>query len=152
MRGHVSENMSADAAFLPCGVIPIYNHGATITAVSTALLAHDLPVFIVDDGSDEPTRQVLADLAAVYPARIHLLRLKVNSGKGAAVMTGLRAAYKAGYTHALQIDADGQHNTDDVPRFLAAARADPAAVVLGQPIYDSNVPKSRLYGRYATHN
>ena len=146
MSGNVNS-----VAFLPCGVIPIYNHGTTITAVTTALMSHDLPVFVVDDGSDEPTRQVLADLAATYPARIHLLRLEVNSGKGAAVMTGLRAAYTAGYTHALQIDADGQHNTDDVPRFLAAARADPAAVVLGQPIYDSNVPKSRLYGRYATH-
>ncbi|MFP3747745.1 glycosyltransferase family 2 protein, partial [Achromobacter sp. SIMBA_011] len=55
------------------------------------------------------------------------------------------------YTHALQIDADGQHDAADVPRFLAAAAAHPRAVVLGQPVYDESVPKARLYGRYLTH-
>ena len=51
----------------------------------------------------------------------------------------------------LQIDADGQHDTADLPRFIEAARAHPEAVICGIPAYDASVPKARLYGRYATH-
>ncbi|CAB3794060.1 Undecaprenyl-phosphate 4-deoxy-4-formamido-L-arabinose transferase [Paraburkholderia ultramafica] len=137
--------------FAPCIVIPIYNHKDAIGATVADLAVHRLPIFIVDDGSDEATRQVLAALAHQYAAQLTLLRLPVNGGKGAAVMAGLRAARDAGYTHALQIDADGQHDATDVPRFVEAARAEPGAVILGRPVYDGSVPKARLYGRYLTH-
>jgi hypothetical protein len=66
-------------------------------------------------------------------------------------MAGCDAALAAGFTHALQVDADGQHNIDDVPRLLSAARAHPTALVSGQPVYDASVPRGRLYGRYVTH-
>ena len=134
-----------------CIVIPIYNHKDAIGATVAHLAVHGLPIFVVDDGSDEPTQHVLAALAAHYSGQMTLLRLPVNGGKGAAVMAGLRAARTAGFSHALQIDADGQHDAADVPRFLDVARAKPHAVVIGRPIYDESVPKSRLYGRYATH-
>jgi len=134
-----------------CIVIPIYNHKDAIGGTVARLSVHGLPIFVVDDGSDEATQAVLAELAGQYGKQMTLLRLPVNGGKGAAVMTGLRAARRAGYTHALQIDADGQHDANDVPRFLAAARAEPEAVILGRPVYDESVPKSRLYGRYVTH-
>ncbi|MEK6298019.1 MAG: glycosyltransferase family 2 protein, partial [Paraburkholderia tropica] len=134
-----------------CIVIPIYNHKDAIGGTVANLVVHGLPLFVVDDGSDAATQQVLADLAQHHADRLTLLRLPVNGGKGAAVMAGLRAARDAGYTHALQIDADGQHDAADVPRFLAAAAAHPRAVVLGQPVYDESVPKARLYGRYLTH-
>src|SRR5580658_6922461 len=134
-----------------CIVIPIYNHKDAITATVANLVVHGLPLYVVDDGSDEATQQVLAALAQQYANQLTLLRLPVNGGKGAAVMAGLRAARAAGYTHALQIDADGQHDAADVPRFLEAARAHPRAVILGRPVYDASVPKSRLYGRYLTH-
>ena len=132
-------------------VIPIYNHKDEIGATVARLISHGLPIFVVDDGSDEPTQAVLAALAERWFPRVTLLRLPVNGGKGAAVMAGLKAAREAGYTHALQIDADGQHDTADVPRFLDAARSAPGAVVLGKPVYDASVPKARLYGRYLTH-
>lgn len=134
-----------------CIVIPIYNHKDAIGGTLARLSVHGLPMFVVDDGSDDATQAVLAQLAAHYGARMTLQRLPVNGGKGAAVMAGLRAARRAGFTHALQIDADGQHDAGDVPQFLAAARAEPGAVILGRPVYDDSVPKSRLYGRYATH-
>ena len=137
--------------FAPCIVIPIYNHKAAIGATVAHLAVHGLPIFVVDDGSDEPTQQVLAALALQYAEQMTLLRLPENGGKGAAVMAGLRAARAAGYTHALQIDADGQHDASDVPRFIDAARAEPGAVILGRPVYDDSVPKARLYGRYLTH-
>ncbi|MGF6900682.1 glycosyltransferase family 2 protein [Paraburkholderia sp. GAS348] len=137
--------------FAPCIVIPIYNHKDAIGATVARLAVHGLPICVVDDGSDEATQQVLTALAQQYAGQLTLLRLPVNGGKGAAVMTGLRAARAAGYTHALQIDADGQHDAADVPRFIEAARAEPGAVILGRPVYDESVPKSRLYGRYLTH-
>jgi predicted LPLAT superfamily acyltransferase len=134
-----------------CIVIPIYNHKEAIGGTVARLSVHNLHMFVVDDGSDEATQSVLAKLACHYGKQMTLLRLPVNGGKGAAVMAGLRAAKRAGYTHAIQIDADGQHDANDVPRFVEAARAEPGAVILGRPVYDESVPKSRLYGRYVTH-
>ncbi|MBD8898178.1 glycosyltransferase family 2 protein [Rhodanobacter sp. DHG33] len=136
--------------FAPCALIPIYNHGSTIARTVHALRAHGLPVLIVDDGSDERTRQVL-DVLARDTGGVRLLRLPYNQGKGRAIGAGLLAAREAGYSHALQIDADGQHDTGDVPRFLDTGRAHPQALVCGAPVYDASVPRARLYGRYITH-
>ncbi|WP_175948545.1 glycosyltransferase family 2 protein [Burkholderia pyrrocinia] len=138
-------------SYAACIVIPIYNHKDAIATTVANLVVHGLPLFVVDDGSDEATQQVLAALAQQHANQLTLLRLSVNSGKGAAVMAGLRAARASGYTHALQIDADGQHDSSDVPRFLDASHANPHTVILGNPVYDASVPKSRLYGRYLTH-
>ena len=134
-----------------CIVIPIYNHRDAIGGTLARLVVHGQPILVVDDGSDEPTRRVLAALAAQYAGSVTLLRLPVNGGKGAAVMAGMRAARTRGYRHAIQIDADGQHDADDVPKFVAAAQAEPDAVILGRPRFDDSVPKARLYGRYLTH-
>jgi len=143
--------MSLASPNLPCIIIPIYNHKDAISATVANLSVHGLPIFIVDDGSDQATQDVLAALQQQYADTLTLIRLPINAGKGAAVMAGLRAARKAGFTHGLQIDADGQHDSADVPRFIEAARAEPRAVILGRPVYDDSVPKSRLYGRYLTH-
>lgn len=141
-----------DAArdFAPCAVVPVYNHGSTIAATVRALVAHGLPVLIVDDGSHAQTR---ATLDALVNGRddLRLIRLPVNGGKGAALTAGFLAAHDAGYSHVLQIDADGQHDTADVPRFLEEARAYPSAMICGKPVYDESVPRARLYGRYLTH-
>ncbi|MEX3955108.1 glycosyltransferase [Trinickia sp. EG282A] len=134
-----------------CAVIPIYNHKKEIGTTVARLVPHGLPLIIVDDGSDVATQAVLADLERVHAPLVTVLRLPRNGGKGAAVMAGVKAAHAAGFTHALQIDSDGQHDAADVPKFLLAAREAPDAVVLGRPVYDETVPKSRLYGRYLTH-
>jgi glycosyltransferase involved in cell wall biosynthesis len=141
---------SAAESFRPCALIPIYNHKDTIVETVRGLRAHGLPVVIVDDGSDDATREVLCTLKARESA-VQLIRLPRNGGKGRALTAGLIAARDAGYTHALQIDADGQHNTGDAPRFLAEGRADDRALICGHPIYDESVPRARLYGRYVTH-
>lgn len=134
----------------PCLLVPIYNHWRSIRATVERLAGYALPIFIVDDGSDDTTRRVLAELAADFPL-VRLFRLPQNGGKGAAVMRGMREALAAGFTHTLQIDADGQHDTADVPRFLELSAAHPQALICGKPIYDASVPKGRLYGRYITH-
>ena len=130
-------------------VIPVYNHGGPVVGVVAALCAHGLPVLLVDDGSEPGCAAVLDALA--QQTGVTLERLHVNQGKGAAVMTGLHRAAQLGWTHALQIDADGQHDTGDVPTFAAACAAAPSNLICGYPVYDESVPKARLYGRYATH-
>ena len=137
--------------FNPCIVVPVYNHEHAIGAVVAGLLVHDVPLILVDDGSNSACAAVLDRLVAAHAPRVALVRLAVNQGKGAAVLAGFVHAARAGYSHLLQIDADGQHRTGDVPLFLAQAAAHPAAIIAGHPVYDESVPKARLYGRYATH-
>lgn len=131
-----------------CALIPVYNHGATVAAVHAQLRAQGLPCVLVDDGS-EPGCAAVLDALAAQPAT-HLVRRAKNGGKGAAVQDGLRAAAALGYTHALQVDADGQHALTDAAAFARASAAQPQAVVCGAPVYGDDVPRSRLYGRWLT--
>ena len=136
--------------FTACVVIPCYNHGAMMAQVLTRLTPFHLPCIIVDDGSEEATQRVLERLAAGHE-NVTLLRLTENCGKGVAVIRGLEAAAQAGFTHAVQVDADGQHAIEDIPALLALATQHPDALISGQPIYDDSIPRSRLYGRRVTH-
>jgi glycosyltransferase involved in cell wall biosynthesis len=130
-------------------VVPVYNHGAGAQRVVARVREQDLYCIVVDDGSDAAHAALLD--ALVPDAGISLLRLPSNQGKGAAVMAGLRAAAARGHSHAVQIDADGQHDAGQIGAFIAAARTQPAAVICGVPRYDASVPLGRLIGRYATH-
>jgi glycosyltransferase involved in cell wall biosynthesis len=137
-------------SFRPCAVIPAYNHYQRLGPVIAGLRALDLAVFIVDDGNVEPARSGLAAFDA--PERgVTVIRRKVNGGKGAAVIDGFRRAAAEGFTHALQIDADGQHEPQQAARFLELGRANPTAVIAGAAVYDDSVPRARKFGRYITH-
>jgi len=127
----------------------VYNHEHAVPAVAANLRAHGLPVVLVDDGSSDSCRLALQRLSSETGDQ--LVRLAVNGGKGAAVIAGLRRALELGFTHVLQVDADGQHDLRDVPRFLAAARAEPGAVICGRPVFDASIPKVRFLSRYITH-
>lgn len=133
-----------------CLLIPCYNHAGPLAAVLARLAEFKLPCLLVDDGSEPVAAAALDALAAQHPW-VSLLRHPHNQGKGGAVMTGLRRAHELGFSHALQVDADGQHDLADLPALLAEARQHPAALVSGRPLYDDSVPKGRLYGRYITH-
>nr|ABS59220.1 hypothetical protein [Photobacterium leiognathi] len=136
-------------AFNPCFLIPCYNHGATVPAVIDALIPYGFPIIVVDDGSELATRKILSEQAK--RPNITIVTLPKNQGKGGAVIAGIKQADRLGFSHALQIDADGQHDLAALPKLLEASQAHPEALISGQPIYDDSVPKSRLYGRYATH-
>jgi glycosyltransferase involved in cell wall biosynthesis len=131
-----------------CAVIPSYRHVSALPALTHELRAHVESIIVVDDGNAAPER---AALEALRSPGIEVLRLEQNSGKGAAMLTGFRRAIELGFTHALQIDADGQHDVADVPKFTAAARENPKALICGQAVYDASVPKSRKIGRWVTH-
>lgn len=132
--------------FRPVVAVPLFDHLAQFRGIAPALRACGVPVLVVDDGS--------ADAAAVAEfcrgEGFSLLRHAKNRGKGAAVKTALAWAAENGFSHALQIDADGQHDVSDVPRFLDAARAAPDALVNGVPVYDASAPRSRTRGRKIT--
>src|SRR5262245_1098856 len=137
------------AAFAPIVVIPVFDHEHAIGAMVDGVLAAGQPCLLVDDGSRESCAAELRRQAA--REGVSLLRLERNLGKGGAMIAGFREAARRGATHVLQIDADGQHDAADIPRFLAAARAAPHMIINGAPKYDASVPKGRLYGRYLTH-
>lgn len=116
----------------------------------TRLQTSQLPIILIDDGSNSSCHDALVNLAANQPF-ITLLHLPVNGGKGGAIKAGLRAAQNQGYSHALQIDADGQHAVTDIAHFIDAGRRSPAALICGYPAYDDSVPSLRFYARYLTH-
>lgn len=130
-------------------LIPTHNHYRVLESIVTRILAMGLDILIVDDGSQSTTKDVLADLQKKHP--INLITLEMNQGKGAAVYNGFKWAKEHGYSHAFQIDADGQHDLDVIPAFLDLCQKNPTALISGQPIYDGSMPRARRIGRWFTH-
>jgi glycosyltransferase involved in cell wall biosynthesis len=128
-----------------CVLIPTYDNALTLEGVVRRVRDHVADVIVVDDGSHDDARSVAQKLleSGLADVRFH----DKNRGKGAAMLTGLQAADERGFSHAIQIDADGQHDTDDIPRFLEASRAEPDALVMGQPIFDATAPRLRIWAR-----
>jgi glycosyltransferase involved in cell wall biosynthesis len=138
------------SALRVCVIVPVYDHHVALPRLVDALRSTRLPCWLIDDGSHEPCARAVRDLCADNPQWMHQLRLEVNQGKGAAVLSGMRAAQAAGFTHAVQIDADLQHDPSRIGEFVAAAEHNPSAVINGVPQYDASVPAIRLHGRRIT--
>ncbi len=136
--------------FRPCFIIPCYNHTNGLEAMLNQLKKFKHPIIIVDDGSS-PEHAKIIDLLSIRFSDMTLIRHKTNRGKGAAVVSALKKAHELDFSHALQIDADGQHQIEDIPNFLTFSKQHPEFLISGQPIYDNTIPKARLYGRYITH-
>ena len=133
-----------------CFIIPCYNHDLVIDETVQALSKYALPIIIVDDGSQTSTKNILKQVDKKY-AQVQLIHHVENGGKGAAMQTGLSVAIENKMTHALQIDADGQHDLNDLDAFMLEAEKYPAALISGKPVYDNSISKGRYYGRYITH-
>lgn len=129
-------------------VVPTYDNPRTIRRVVEGVRAHIADVLVVDDGSGPDGRAACAALARDGLAAVH--HFANNRGKGAAVKAGFELAHARGFTHAFQVDADSQHDLDCVPAFLAAARQQPDALVLGYPVYDQTAPRTRKTARLVT--
>lgn len=142
--------MSLSDVFRPCIIIPCFNHGATMADVIARIQPCKLACIVVDDGSEAETANELKRLAAAN-TWLTLETFPTNRGKGAAVIHALQTAAQQGFSHALQVDADGQHQLADIPKLLEKAKKYPDYLISGRPVYDKSVPKARLYGRYVTH-
>lgn len=133
-----------------CFIIPCYQHSKTLGALLLELQKYNFKAFVVNDGSDEVNTMQITKACSEHPW-VELLEHSENRGKGAAVMAGLTKAGEQGYTHAIQIDSDAQHDVSKVKELLALSEGDPTSLVMGLPQYDESVPKARLWGRYLTH-
>ena len=127
-------------------LIPSYNPGARVYETVRSAREQWTPVWVVVDGSTDGSAQTLQSMAA-QDQGLRVLVLPVNVGKGAAVLHGLDAAAGQGFTHVLTMDSDGQHPAELIPRFMAASAVQPAAMVLGVPVFAADAPRLRVNGR-----
>ena len=136
--------------FKPCLLIPVFNHGSGFEATIAELAPMQPACIVVDDGSDAHCRATIDAVVGMHPW-IESLRRPHNGGKGAAVKDGLLLAQRRGFSHALQIDADRQHDCADVQRFLREAQLHPDAFIIGAARFDASVPAIRRAARELTH-
>ncbi len=131
-----------------CLVVPHFNHHQQIQPVIGALANFGLPLIIVDDRSSTESLKVLQQFIT-NKNWITLKRHDKNQGKGGAVMTGLRTAFDQGYSHAVQVDADGQHTISDLSKLTALSQQQPNALVTGLPQF-SGISGLRFCARKIT--
>jgi glycosyltransferase involved in cell wall biosynthesis len=125
-------------------LMPSFNTGPVLLDTVRAALTAMTPVWVVLDGSTDGSAAALAQLPQ---DGLRVLSLPHNSGKGAAILHGLREAKAAGFTHVVTMDADGQHPAAMLPDFLAASHANPDAMILGLPQFGPDAPALRVGGR-----
>ncbi len=133
-----------------CVIVPHYHHVAQLEGYLPRLLAAGLPILVVDDGSPAAAQDRLRRLLAGHPG-VELIERARNGGKGAAMLTGMRTALSQGYSHAVCVDADGQHDAGDVRRLCRAGASHPDSIISGLPVFGPDIPPSRLYGRMITN-
>jgi glycosyltransferase involved in cell wall biosynthesis len=133
-----------------CIVVPHYDHLEQFRRFLPDLAGVGLPIIVVDDASPPSVVVELDKLLVNMRPNVRLVKHTRNRGKGGAVSTGLREAAAAGFTHALQVDADGQHDCADIPEFMDAIRKYPASIVCGRPVFDESISRLRFYARYIT--
>lgn len=129
-------------------VIPSYNSGPMLERTVREALGLRCPVIVVIDGSTDGSERGLSALSG-DTAGLRVVVRPDNSGKGAAVLEAMEQAAADGLTHVAVLDADGQHEVSDIPKFLAASRVHPEAMILGVPIFGPDAPAVRVRGRRA---
>ena len=127
-------------------LIPSYNPGIKVDETVRAARQFWSPVWVVVDGSTDGSAERLLAMAA-QDVGLRVLVLPRNQGKGAAILHGLEQAAAAGFTHVLTMDSDGQHAPDCIPAFMVESARQPAAMILGVPVFDASAPGLRVKGR-----
>lgn len=134
-----------------CLLVPHYDHVTQFRRLLPSLLNTGLPLVVVDDASPPEALAELQQLLGENRGPVTLVRHEENQGKGGAVTTGLMTARDAGFSHALQIDADGQHDVTYIDALRGLSAEHPDAIICGEPVFDESISKLRYYGRYLTH-
>ena len=127
-------------------LIPSYNPGVKVYETVRTACQYWAPVWVVVDGSTDGSAEGLLAMAA-QNAGLRVIVLPRNQGKGAAVLHGLEQAEMAGFSHILTMDSDGQHPPERIPAFMAESARQPAAMILGVPVFDASAPSLRVKGR-----
>lgn len=127
-----------------CAIIPTYNNAGTLREVVEGVRQYCEQVLVVNDGSTDDTSEVLKTL----PKDVDVVTFAKNRGKGAALVAGFRRAKEMGFTHAITIDADGQHFPDDIPVFihhLSPLTPDTGIIVGARNLTEENMPRQNTF-------
>jgi glycosyltransferase involved in cell wall biosynthesis len=130
-------------------LIPSYNTGPVLEKVVTETLAEYPHVKLLIDGSNDGSFEALKQLESKYP-HFELIHYPENSGKGATIFNGAQKALEDGYTHAISMDADGQHPASYIGQLVETAKSNPNELIMGNPVFDETIPEIRLQGRKLT--
>ncbi|MEU3790371.1 polyprenol monophosphomannose synthase [Streptomyces fructofermentans] len=119
-------------------VMPTYNEAANLPRMAEALLGLPLAglhLKVVDDSSPDGTGRIAEELAEKYNAdgrrRMSVLHRTEKDGLGRAYVAGMSAAVDEGAEYVVQMDADGSHPVEAVPRMLGTAVASGVGLVIG---------------------
>ncbi len=125
-------------------ILPSYNSGDQLPLTMRAARMFCHPVWAVVDGSTDGSAEAARNLGG---DGYRVIALEKNSGKGGAVLAAFREAVHGGFSHAIVMDADGQHAADAIPRFLELSAKNPGHLIAGVPIFGSDAPSERVNGR-----
>jgi glycosyltransferase involved in cell wall biosynthesis len=131
-------------------LIPSYNPGAKVYDTVYEARQYWNPVWVVVDGSTDGSTEALLEMATEDDG-LRIIVLPRNQGKGAAVLHGLDEAHKAGYSHVLTMDSDGQHPAERIPAFMEKSKSQLEAMILGVPVFDASAPSLRVKGRQVSN-
>ncbi len=121
--------------------VPVFNNERTAAEVVRGILELGLPVLVIDDGSTDGSASSLAGL------QVSRIELPKNRGKGMAIRAAFAWARENNFSHVITIDADGQHDPKDIPRFVAKIREFPDRLIIGKRDFGSDVPGKSRFGR-----
>lgn len=125
-----------------CVIIPTYNNVQTIGQVVQDVMSYCDQLIVVDDGCTDGTLDVLHSLSQ----SIHIVSYQPNRGKGHALVAGFKKAKELGHTHAITIDADGQHFADDIPQLIEKMERCPQAIIVGcRNLTEKNMPRQNTF-------
>lgn len=134
----------------PVIIIPSYNTGSILLTTLQDALATNFPVLLVFDGSTDNSNQMVRNSEIGNHQNLEILSLTKNQGKGKAVLQGAIHALNLDYTHFISMDADGQHNAQDIPDMVKLAENQKDSIVMGCPVFGSEAPWARVWGRKIT--
>ena len=131
-------------------IIPCYKHAHTLKQVLTNLASLNYLMVVVDDGNDLEQKTIISNTVKEFDKAV-LIEHETNLGKGAAIADAILYLKEHNFTHAIQIDADMQHNLNDLDKFISLSKQYPNDIISGTPIYDDKAPKGRVIGRKITN-
>ena len=124
-------------------IIPCYKHAHTLKQVLTNLAPLNYLMVVVDDGNDLEQKAIIKSTVKEFENAVLLLHA-TNLGKGAAIADGIAYLKEHHYSHAIQIDADMQHNLNDLNKFISLSEQYPKDIISGAPLYDDKASKGRV--------
>jgi glycosyltransferase involved in cell wall biosynthesis len=130
------------AALKCCILIPTYNNAKTLEQVIRSVSEYTHQVLVVNDGATDETPEILLQ----FPY-LKILTHPINRGKGIALRHGFEFARQNGFDYCITIDSDGQHNADDLPKFIDTLETERTAIIMGaRNMEQSSVPGKSSFG------